>query len=113
MLGLSKESSVNIVVTGRHGVSPELKELAEQKVSKLALVFDRLTSAHVTLDSEHGLCKAEASVRGPRGSVLVAGAEDADMRAALDTLEDRLLRQARKLKTKIDGRRKGTGRGAA
>jgi putative sigma-54 modulation protein len=104
---------VQIVVTGRHGVSPDSKELAEAKIAKLEQVFDRFTSAHVTLDVTHGVSKAEASVHGPRGSVLVASAEDADMRAALDVLEDRLLRQARKLKTKIDGRRKGTGRGAA
>jgi ribosomal subunit interface protein len=106
---------VEIVVTGRHGIAPELREYAEQKVAKVAQIFERVTSASVVLDAEGkgAVCRAEASVHVPRGTTLVAKAEAEDMRAALDALEARLLTQARKLKERLDGRRKVPGRGAA
>jgi ribosomal subunit interface protein len=104
---------VEVVVTGRHGVAPELREYAERKVAKLEHLFERLTSASVVLDVAGAVHKAEASVHAPGGAVLVARAEAGDMRQALDDLEARLCTQARKLKAKREGRRKAPGRGAA
>lgn len=104
---------MEIVVTGRHGVAPELREYAEQKVANVARIFERVTSASVVLEAKGAVSHAEASVHVPHGPVLVARAEAVEMRAALDVLEDRLMAQARKLKKRLDDRRKGPGRGAA
>ncbi len=104
---------MEIVVTGRHGVAPELREYAQLKVANVARIFERVTSASVILESRGAVAHAEASVHVPHGPVLVARAEGVEMRAALDVLEDRLMSQARKLKKRLDDRRKSPGRGAA
>jgi putative sigma-54 modulation protein len=109
-----KESTVEIVVTGRHGVLSEMRDYAEMKLGRLENVFGRLFSAKVILESNGAVHRAEAQVTAPRGAKLVARVEADEMRKALDKLEARLEAQARKLKTKIEGRRRsGAGRGAA
>lgn len=105
---------MQIVVTGRHGVDPEMRAYAERKLARLPLVYDRLTSAEVVLESDGAVRRAEAVVSAPRGTRLVARAEADDLRAALDALERRLLAQARKLKDRLaDRRRASPDRGAA
>jgi ribosomal subunit interface protein len=49
--------------------------------------------------------RAEASVHGPRGALFVAHAAAPDLSAALDQLVDRLERQLRKFKTKMEDQR--------
>jgi putative sigma-54 modulation protein len=93
---------VEITVTGRHPkITPEMKAYAEGRVSKMTRIFDRLSSARVTLEVEGVEHRAEASVHAPRGAVLVARASAGDMFRALDELENRLERQLRKLKTRM------------
>ena len=76
----NKEFLVEITVTGRHpGISQEMRTYAEDKVRRLTRIFDRLSSARVTLEVNGVEHRAEASVHGPRGAVLVAHAAAADM----------------------------------
>jgi putative sigma-54 modulation protein len=97
---------VEITVTGRHpGISQEMRTNAEGKVRKLTRIFDRLSSARVTLEVNGIDHCAEASVHGPRGAVFVAHASAADMATAVEQLSDRLERQLRKFKTKIGDQR--------
>src|SRR5262249_48367715 len=95
-----------ITVTGRHpSITQAMRTYAQEKITKMTRIFERLMSARVTLEIEGVEHRAEASVHGPRGAVLVAHAAANDMFRALDQLEDRLERQLRKLKTRIDNRR--------
>jgi putative sigma-54 modulation protein len=97
---------VEITVTGRHpSITQAMRSYAEEKIRKVGRIFDRLVSARVTLEVEGMEHRAEASVHGPRGAVLVAHATAPEMAEALDQLENRLERQLRKLKTKIEGQR--------
>jgi putative sigma-54 modulation protein len=103
---------VEITVTGRHpSITQEMRSYAEEKIEKMTRIFERLLSARVTLEVDGDERRAEASVHGPRGTVLVAHAAANDMFRALDEMQDRLERQARKLKTRIHGDR-GSGRAA-
>jgi putative sigma-54 modulation protein len=93
---------VEITVTGRHpGMSQEMRTYAEDKVRRLTRIFDRLSSARVTLEVNGVEHRAEASVHGPRGAMFVAHAAAADLPSALEELVERLERQLRKFKTKI------------
>jgi putative sigma-54 modulation protein len=97
---------VEITVTGRHpSITASMRSYAEDKIRKVSRIFDRLISARVTLEVDGIDHRAEASIHGPRGAVLIAHATAADMSGALDQLESRLERQLRKLKTKIEGHR--------
>jgi len=76
---------VEITVTGRHPtITQEMRSYAEDKVHKMTRIFDRLMRARVTLEVDGAQHRAEASVHGPRGAVLVAHATSADMFTALD-----------------------------
>lgn len=93
---------MEITVTGRHpGMSQEMRTYAEDKMRKLTRIFDRLSSARVTLEVNGVEHCAEASVHGPRGAMFVARAAASDLPSALEELVERLERQLRKFKTKI------------
>jgi putative sigma-54 modulation protein len=99
---------VEITVTGRHPtITQEMRAYAEDKVHKMTRIFDRLLSARITLEVDGARNRAEASVHGPRGAVLVAHATSADMFMALDEMESRLESQLRKFKTRMEQRRHG------
>jgi putative sigma-54 modulation protein len=93
---------VEITVTGRHPkITQQMRTHAEEKVQRMTRMYDRLLHARVTLEIDGAQHRAEASVFGPRGTVLVAHATASDMFVALDEMEDRLEQQLRKLKTRI------------
>ena len=97
---------MEITVTGRHpSITQDMRTYAEEKVAEADADLRPPPAARVTLEVEGVEHRAEASVHGPRGAVLVAHAAANDMFGALDELEDRLERQLRKLKTRIDNRR--------
>jgi putative sigma-54 modulation protein len=97
---------VEITVTGRHpSITQEMRTYAHDKLQKMTRIFERLMSARVTLEVVGAENRAEASVHGPRGAHLIAHGASSDMFRALDELENRLERQLRKLKTRIDNRR--------
>ena len=97
---------MEITVAGRHpGITQEMRAYALDKVGKLPRIFDRLSSARVTLEVNGVEHRAEASVHGPRGAVFVAHGVALDPSGAVDELVDRLERQLRKFKTKIEGHR--------
>lgn len=94
---------MEITVTGRHSdITPAMRSYAEDRVARMTRIYHRLQSARVTLDVTGVEHRAEASVHGPRGAVLVASARAPDMFRALDEMQERLERQLRKLKTRME-----------
>jgi ribosome hibernation promoting factor len=94
---------VEITVTGRHPkITQEMRTYAEDRVQKVTRIFDRLLRARVTLEVDGVQRRAEASLFGARGAVLVAHATAGDMFQALDEMQERLERQVRKLKTRLE-----------
>ena len=99
---------MEITVTGRHpAITQQMRSYAEDKVHKMTRIFDRLQSARITLEVDGARHRAEASVHGPRGALLVAHATSGDMYAALDEMGSRLESQLRKFKTRMEQRRYG------
>ena len=100
---------VRIVISGRHlGVTEAMKQYAQEKVGKLARIFDRLTKIEVTMDVTHHSAHAvEIIVDANRGVRLVGKAESPDMYAALDLAEDKLVRQLVKHKQKLTDHHRG------
>ncbi|MED7820181.1 MULTISPECIES: ribosome hibernation-promoting factor, HPF/YfiA family [unclassified Francisella] len=92
---------MNIQITGRHvEVTDAIKGYVDEKIGKVEHYFDHITSTKVILAVEKEQQVAEAIITVP-GSEFVAKAEDKDLYAAIDMLEDKLARQLKKHKNKM------------
>ncbi|MBI1731334.1 MAG: ribosome-associated translation inhibitor RaiA [Gammaproteobacteria bacterium] len=107
---------MQISVTGQNiDITPAIRSYVEEKFTRLERHFDRLTNVHVILHVEKERRRAEASVHVNRAD-LFADHEHPDMYAAIDGLVDKLDRQVKKHKERLQDRRRGNaarkGRGA-
>lgn len=92
---------MDIKITGRHvEVTDSIKNYVNEKIGKVEQYFDNITSTKVILSIEKDNQVAEAIITVP-GSEFVAKADDKDLYAAIDMLEDKLARQLRKHKDKM------------
>ncbi len=92
-------------VTGHHiEVTLALKEYVTSKLDRLSRHFDHVTSSHVILTVEKLEHKAEATLN-VNGATLYADAIEENMYAAIDRLVDRLDRQIKRHKEKIQDHR--------
>lgn len=97
--------TIKIRVAGKNiQVTPALREHAEAKASRLQRYFDderRPVNVDVVLETERGRHKAEVTMQV--GSLLVRGeGSTEDMYASIDAAIDRIGRQVRKYKTRIN-----------
>jgi len=100
---------MQIIVSGQQmDVTPSLREYTNQKLARVGRHLDRAVSTSVVLQVEHHQHKAEATLV-TKGTALHANAHGEDMYAAIDSLADKLDRQARRHKDKVSrrGRRGG------
>lgn len=96
---------MQINISGHHvDLTPPLRDYCESKLEKLSRHYDNITNAHVILSVDKLIQKAEARVH-MNGHDLCAGSEDKDMYAAIDALADKLDRQLRKHKEKLQNHR--------
>jgi putative sigma-54 modulation protein len=107
---------MQISVTGHKiDITPAIRTYVEEKFARLARHFDHMTNVHVILHVEKERQRAEASVHVNRAD-LFADHEHSDMYAAIDGLIDKLDRQVKKHKERLQERRRKTsakkGRGA-
>lgn len=104
---MPEAGTVQITVSGKNmQVTPALRSHAERKVGKLLKYFDdtkRAKLAAVVLGAERGRHTAEITFEV--GSLLVRGeGKSDDMYASIDMAVDRIERQVRKFKTRINRR---------
>lgn len=98
---------MQISITGHHmDVTRSLKDYIENKFSKLERHFDNMTKIHVILTIEKERQKAEAQIH-ISGGVVYADMEHDDMYAAIDRLVDKLDRQLKKHKEKLNNHHRG------
>lgn len=96
---------MQISVTGHHvDITDALKTYVESKFEKLERHFDHVTDVHVILGVEKLIQKAEATVQ-ISGATLFAEEQQEDMYAAIDGLIDKLDRQIKKHKEKVQDHR--------
>src|SRR5690625_4454001 len=94
----------NIEITGA------IKEYAEKKISKLERYFDSplATDVHVNLSVYNDEQRIEVTI--PMTNLLLRGEEShEDLYAAIDLVVDKLERQIRKYKTKINRKARQQG----
>ena len=85
-------------------INDNLKLQTQQKIEKLNTYHEHITSIHVTF-SENNLKKiVEATVAIP-GSTLHAKSDANDHQSAVDSMIDKLARQLKKHKEKLEDRR--------
>jgi putative sigma-54 modulation protein len=88
-------------LTGHHvEITPALREYVGNKLTRLERHFDHMTDVHCILTVEKLRHKAEAKVN-VSGSTLFADSVEDNMYAAIDTLVDKLDRQIKRHKEKV------------
>ena len=91
------------VVTKNMELTPALKEMVEKKVSKLDKYFERNVSAKATLSVQKNRHRVEVAI--PFNGVLLRAEEITDdMYKSIDKVEEKLVRQIRKQRTKLSKR---------
>jgi len=100
---------MQINLTGHHmDITPALRSYVQDKFGKLERHFDHMTNVHVILTVEKERQIAEATIHVNRGN-LFADARTDDMYAAIDSLVDKLDRQVKKHKEKLNDHRPAEG----
>ena len=106
---------MDVSTTARHfDLTPEIRDYAEQKVSRLSRFFDQIREGTITITTEKFRFMVEISLRVGGGPDLVSREETPDVFTAIDGAVNGLESQVRKHKGRlIDGREKGEKLGPA
>jgi len=97
---------MHITLSGHHvDITDALRNYVTEKLEKIERHFDKITGAQVILSIEKLTHKAEATLY-VAGNDLFADAEHEDMYAAIDALSDKLDRQVKKHKAKINDKKR-------
>ena len=98
---------MQIMLTGHHlDITDALRNYVNDKFTRIERHFDNATSAHAILSVEKLRHKAEATVH-VAGQDIHAESIEGDMYAAIDTLVDKLDRQIKKHKDKLNNKHRG------
>lgn len=93
---------MEITVTGRHvSATPAIKEYAAKKLDHIGIDFPRILSAHFILDVEKYRHIAELVLQCGNHITIEAREISEDLYASIDRVVDKVARQMRKYKTKI------------
>ena len=94
--------NLQIQITGRHiSVTDAIKEYAKKKLESIGIDFPRVISAHVILDVQKYRQSCEFVLTCSNHIHIEASEESDNMYASIDVCVDKLARQMRKYKTKI------------
>lgn len=98
---------MQIKISARHGhLRDDQKKFIEEKAQKLLHFFERLTSIDVTVDLENDLKVVEFVVSAEHKHDFVARESHGDLRAAVDLVTDKLEKQLRKYKERVQDHRR-------
>jgi putative sigma-54 modulation protein len=104
---------VQIKISARHGqLHNETRRFIEEKAAKLLHFFERLTSIEVTVDLEGDLKTVEFVVSAEHKHDFVARESNGDVRAATDLVLDKLEKQLRKYKERVQDHRRTPAMGS-
>lgn len=97
---------MDMTVTGRHlEVTPAIKDYAAKKVENIGIDFPRILSAHFILEVDKFRHIAELVVQCGNHITIEARDVEEDLYASIDKVVDKVARQMRKYKTKIQNHR--------
>jgi ribosome-associated translation inhibitor RaiA len=105
---------MRVTITQRHCAIPDdLRDRARELVARLVKGARRPQAAQVTFSEDHGAAAVELRLHAGRGRWLVATADGADHRSALDRAAGRLRRQIEKAPRGAPARRRAAARETA
>lgn len=91
-------------------VTQNLREYVEKRVGKITRYFENIDEVSVLLAVEKGRHIVEVTAEIPRSGLVLRGQEStADMYSSIDLVVEKLERQIRKQKTKLERRFRGGG----
>ena len=97
---------MDITVTSRHvAATPAIKDYAAKKLEGIGIDFPRILSAHVILDVEKFRHIAELVLQCGNHITIEAREVSEDLYASIDKVTDKVTRQLRKYKTRIQNHR--------
>ena len=100
---------MQVSITGRHvELTEPLKDYVNEKLGHLKHSFDHVVDVHVVLGVEKHRQRSEINITA-NGVVLHAKAETDDMYASIDSVVDKLNRQLKRYRAKLQ-RHQGAGR---
>lgn len=104
---------MNIIINGRHmELTKNLKDYAEEKISKFKKYLNNITEATVTLSVEKYRHKAEVLLKVD-GSFIQAECITGEMYSSIDEVVEKLERQIKKYKEKTVSHRKNKKKSVA
>jgi len=99
---------MQITVTGRHfEITDALRQHIETKIQKMERFLDGITDVHLVLSVEKHRHSAEITLLQANGNTLRSLEETHDMYESVDTVIEKIEKQARKLNRKRETSRKG------
>jgi putative sigma-54 modulation protein len=97
---------MEVTVTGRHvAVTPAIKDYAAKKLEHIGIDFPRILSAHFILEVDKYRQIAELVLQCGNHITIEASEISEDLYASIDKVMDKVTRQMRKYKTKIQNHR--------
>jgi len=97
---------MEITVTSRHvAATPAIKDYAAKKVENIGIDFPRILSAHFILDVEKFRHIAELVLQCGNHITIEAREVSEDLYASIDRVTDKVARQLRKYKTRMQNHR--------
>jgi len=97
---------MNIIITGRQiELTDAIKEKIESKLSKLENYIDQNTDVKVTVSAKKERQTIEVTIRTINGPVIRAEDTQEDLYAAIDLVTDKLKRQIRKYKKRLQDKK--------
>ena len=103
---------MQIKISARHcHLSDATQEFIREKASKLLHFFQRLTMIEVTVDVKNGQAAVEFLVSAEHKHDFVARESNSDILAAVDLVMDKLERQIRRYKERIQDHRRDPSAG--
>ncbi len=98
---------MNIIVTGRNfEITPALREYAEKKIAKFERYLSNITEAIITLSIQKYQHKAEVLIKA-NGYMIQAEGVTGEIYSSIDEVVEKLEKQIKKYKEKINSHRKG------
>jgi len=97
---------LRITLTGRHvSITDAIRDYARGKVERLGKYFEGITNTQVKLSVEGVQHSAEIIVAAAGGATIIASAASNDMYSAIDMVTEKVERQLKKHKAKLQSRR--------
>ena len=101
-------------ITGRHGsMAEDVKEYVEEKLAPVGRFNRHARALDVVLDDDHLSKTVEVIAHVDHGAPVIVHAKHEDARAAVDLAHDKLEKALRRLKERLEDRRRGRGEHAA